>query len=134
MNYLNCLLQKAVKDRVPLNSCDLELILWYHLECPDYAKKFDDPKHEKYLKRQMFNLLTVPYMSMRMSEMNAKNKKESVISDFEKKRKFIEYPEEIKPIEKTASQKLEDLLKDKNLREKFFEGVEYQKDPSEETD
>jgi len=129
-NYLNCLLQKALKDKVPINSCNLEHVLWYHLECPDYLKKFDDPKHEKYLKRQMFNILNVPYMTMRMREMNEKKNKKTVY-DYERKDKYIEYPEEIKPMQKTPTQKLEDLLKDKNMREKFFEGIEYKNDPSE---
>ncbi len=116
-----------------MNACNMEQVLWYHIECPDYAKKFDDPKHEKYLKRQMFNLLTVPYMNMRMSEMNERKKKSQIV-DFEKKKQFIEYPEEIKPMEKTHSQKLEELLRDQNLRQKFFEGVEYQKDATGESE
>ena len=29
----------------------------YHIECPDYVKKFDNPKTSHYLKRQLFNML-----------------------------------------------------------------------------
>ena len=124
------MLQKAVKDRVPINSCNLEYVLWYHIECPEYAKKFDDPNLQRHLKRQIFNLLTVPYMSMRMTEMNIKKNKITPVIDLEKKEKYIEYPEEIKLTPKLPTQKLEEILKDRNLREKFFQGVEYQKDPT----
>ena len=34
MNYMNCLLQKAMKDRVMNNRCVMDSILWYHMECP----------------------------------------------------------------------------------------------------
>ena len=42
-NYLNCLFQKAVKDQVFNNKCDMDRILWFHLECPKKAGQFDDP-------------------------------------------------------------------------------------------
>ena len=41
-NYMNCLVQKALKDRVLTNKCVLDSILWFHLECPKAAAKFDD--------------------------------------------------------------------------------------------
>jgi hypothetical protein len=81
----------------------------------------------------MFNLLSVPYMNMRMAEMNLKNKKRTVVSDLEKKAKYIEYPEEISEIAPTQPQKLDNILKDKSLREKFFEGVTYEKDAAPES-
>ncbi len=73
-------------------------------------------------------------MNMRMIEMSIKNRKITEVADLEKKAEFIEYPEEIKEIPQTSTQKLENLLKDKNLREKFFEGVTYEKDPTESTE
>ncbi len=112
-----------------MNVCNLEQVLWYHMECPDYLKKFDDPKHQKYVRRQMFNLLTVPYMSMKIREMNEKKQVENAeVYDYTRKQKYIEYPEEIKSMGKTMNQKLDDVLNDTSMREKFFEGVEYTKD------
>lgn len=40
---MNCLLQKALKDRVFNNRCFLDSVLWFHLECPKEVEKFDDP-------------------------------------------------------------------------------------------
>jgi hypothetical protein len=128
-------LQKAVKDRIPLNACSLEHVLWYHLECPDYAKKFDNPENQKWLKRQMYNILSVPYMNMRISEMNEKKQKKVEITDLKKKSEFVEYPEEIfESSEKSTGRQLTDLLKNKEFKEKFFEGVTYEKDPVEESE
>ena len=42
-NYMNCLLQKALKDRVVSNRCRMDSILWFHLECPKARDKFDNP-------------------------------------------------------------------------------------------
>ncbi len=42
-NYMNCLFQKALKDKVTRNNCKLDGILWFHLECPKAADQFDDP-------------------------------------------------------------------------------------------
>ena len=58
--------------------CNLEGVLFYHLECPDYVKKFDDQRNAQYLKRQIFNLLVMPYMNLRLIEYNMKNKKKPV--------------------------------------------------------
>ena len=35
--------QKALKDRVVVNRCSIDAILWFHLECPKAAAAFDDP-------------------------------------------------------------------------------------------
>lgn len=43
INYMNCLFQKAMKDRVMNNRCNMDSILWFHLECPKAVSKFDDP-------------------------------------------------------------------------------------------
>ena len=42
-NYMNCLMQKALRDRVFNNRCNLDSILWFHLECPKSVSKFDNP-------------------------------------------------------------------------------------------
>ena len=42
-NYMNCLLQKAFRDNVTSNRCNLDSVLWFHLECPRSVSQFDDP-------------------------------------------------------------------------------------------
>lgn len=128
---MSCLLQKSLKDRIPLSACDLEDVLWFHVECPDYTKKFDDPKYAKWLKRQMYSMLTVPYMSMRLTELQVKNKQQE-IPELNKKNKYIEYPEEIVPLEKSMEDKFNDIFYNEELKNKFFEGVNFEKDPPKE--
>ena len=83
----------------------------------------------------MYNILSVPYMNMRISEMNEKKQKKVEITDLRKKSKFVEYPEEIfESSEKSTDRQLTDLLKNKEFKEKFFEGVTYEKDPVEESE
>ncbi len=82
----------------------------------------------------MFNLLSVPYMNMRLSEMNLKKNKQLEVKDLEKKSQYIEYPEEILETKPNSQKILGDLLKDNEMREKFFEGVSYEKDPAPSSD
>ena len=51
---MNCLLQKSLKDKVFVNRCVLDSILWFHLECPRAASKFDDPVEFKRKFRDFF--------------------------------------------------------------------------------
>ena len=53
-NYINCLMQKALKDRVRNNKCILDSLLWFHLECPRAAAAFDDPDTFKMKFRDFF--------------------------------------------------------------------------------
>ena len=53
-NYMNCLFQKVMKDRVQSNNCKLDAILWFHLECPKAADRFDDPIEFKRKFREFF--------------------------------------------------------------------------------
>ena len=53
-NYMNCMLQKVLKDHVQNNRCKLDSILWFHLECPLDADKFNDPVHFKRKWRNFF--------------------------------------------------------------------------------
>ena len=53
-NYVNCLMQKALKDKVFVNRCVLDSVLWFHLECPRAASKFDDPVEFKRKFRDFF--------------------------------------------------------------------------------
>ena len=53
-NYMDCLLQKMQSDRVLVNKCKLDYILWFHLECPRAAAAFDDPDTFKLKWRNYF--------------------------------------------------------------------------------
>ena len=53
-NYMNCLLQKALRDKVLTNRCNMDSILWFHLECPKAVAKFDDPIEFKRKFRDFF--------------------------------------------------------------------------------
>ena len=53
-NYMNCLLQKALKDRTNIDRCNLDSVLWFHLECPRSVAKFDDPMTFKSKVRDWF--------------------------------------------------------------------------------
>ena len=51
---MNCLLQKALRDKVLTNRCNMDSILWFHLECPKAVSKFDDPLEFKRKFRDFF--------------------------------------------------------------------------------
>ena len=53
-NYMNCLFQKSLKDKVFVNGCVLDSVLWFHLECPRASGKFDDPVEFKKKWRDYF--------------------------------------------------------------------------------
>ena len=53
-NYINCLMQKALRDNVQTNRCSLDSVLWFHLECPKASAKFDDPIEFKRKFRDFF--------------------------------------------------------------------------------
>ena len=53
-NYMNCLMQKAMKDKVFTNRCVMDSLLWFHLECPKASQKFDDPVEFKRKFRNFF--------------------------------------------------------------------------------
>jgi hypothetical protein len=92
-NYLNCLLQKGLKDKTLNNECNLEQVLYFHTECPDYIKKYDDPvEGPAFLKKQMFNLLAYPYFNHRQAQKEAQSNK-SQIQNVIKSGKYLEYPE-----------------------------------------
>ena len=55
-NYMNCLFQKVLNDKVFVNRCVLDSILWFHVECPKAAGKFDDPVEFKRKFRDFFAL------------------------------------------------------------------------------
>jgi len=53
-NYMNCMLQKALKDKVLNNRCVMDSILWFHMECPKDVAKFDEPLEFKRKWRHFF--------------------------------------------------------------------------------
>jgi hypothetical protein len=108
--------------------CNLQGVLFYHIECPDYVKKFDDVRNYQYLKRQIFNLLIMPYMNYRIIEFKTKNARKE-ISDLDRKTKFIEYPEEMYQEPLSLNQI---VLNNKSLTDKYVEGVNFEPDPPAE--
>ena len=56
-NYMNCLMQKALKDNVMVNKCVLDSVLWFHLECPKHVAKYDDPLEFKRKFRNFFSTI-----------------------------------------------------------------------------
>lgn len=47
-------MQKSLKDHVVTNRCVLDSILWFHVECPRWVDKFDDPVEFKKKFRDFF--------------------------------------------------------------------------------
>ena len=87
-NYMNCMLQKALKDNVMNNKCKLDSVLWFHMECPLDAAKFDDPIEFKRKWRNFF------------AEMKATAEFLTVEHDEEKRMReeyaHVPYPEDVK--------------------------------------
>ena len=102
-----------------LPSCHLERVILYHVECPDYVKKFDNPNTAHYLKRQMFNMLLLPYMNARMVQIY-KQKNQSIPSDIMKKDSYVPYPEEVR-VEREPS---------KDFLNQFIQGAQFTPDES----
>jgi hypothetical protein len=90
-NYISCILQKAIQDRSRAAFCHLDKVILYHIECPDYVKKFDNPKTQFHLRRQLFNLLLFPYSHIKMTKAY-----DNLPKDIRDKENFIPYPEEVK--------------------------------------
>ena len=92
-NYINCLFQKSLKDKVVVNRCVLDSVLWFHLECPKAASKFDDPVEFKRKFRDFF--------SQNKSIAEAARHKTRAAQNIEKTYGFqSSYPEDIKYVKK----------------------------------
>jgi len=101
----------------------MELILYYHLECPDYVKKFDDPKNKNYLRRQLFNFLITPYVHLKMIEKKLLTTT-TPNNNTLKKDKYIPYPEELS----VSNRKYEtNILNDEYLKN-YVDGVAFTAD------
>ena len=94
-NYISCILQKALKDRISSPVCDLSGVIYFHIECPAYVKKFDAPDAKEYLKRQVFSLLMLPYIQSKMfvDQLNFINI--NSVKDKHNNMRHIKYPEEL---------------------------------------
>jgi hypothetical protein len=119
-NYIGCILQKALKDRTIIPTCNLDKVLYYHLECPDYVKKFDNPKTNFYLKRQLFNLLVVPYVNSKLVKAY-----DNLPKDIKDKEKSMPYPEEIKT--RSPVQPF-----DNNVLKRYVQSADFQADEPRE--
>jgi hypothetical protein len=92
-NYLACIFQKALKDRVSNSFCDLQGVIYFHIECPNYIERFEGPEAKSYIKRSIFSMLLLPYYHGKNFAYN------SALSHFSKGQKdqmsrYIPYPEE----------------------------------------
>ncbi len=87
-NYVNCLVQKAMKDKVTTNRCVMDSLLWFHLECPHAAAKFNDPVE---FKRKFRNFFSYQRASAELLYRQSDEQKES-----EKEYGHMRYPEDIK--------------------------------------
>ena len=94
-NYLSCIMQKAMKDRITNPVCDLQGVLYFHIECPAYVEKFDGPDARAYIKRQMFSMLMLPYMHSKITSTYMNFLQMNTVEDKFAKFKHIKYPEEI---------------------------------------
>lgn len=110
----------------------MELVLFYHLECPDYMKKFDDPKNKNYLRRQLFNFLVTPYVHLKMIEKKLREKPVPNLNSL-KRNKYIPYPEELSTTTKSFDASL--LEEDQDYLKSYSEGIAFTVNkPSAEAD
>lgn len=94
-NYISCIMQKAMKDRLTNPICDLQGVIFFHIECPSYLEKFDGPEARSYIKRQMFSMLMLPYLQSKITSSHLNFMMMNRVEDKFAKFKHIKYPEEI---------------------------------------
>lgn len=87
-NYMNCLFQKALRDRVSTNRCVMDSILWFHLECPKAVSQFDDPMA---FKRKVRDFLAEARTAME-NVVSMSDDQQRVHDEYN----FAPYPEDIK--------------------------------------
>ncbi len=85
-NYMNCLMQKSLRDKVFTNRCVLDSVLWFHLECPRAVAKFDNPIH---FKRKWRDFLSDAKNTVEMY-----NAYDDVDKQLEEESNFVAYPED----------------------------------------
>ncbi len=107
----------------------MELVMFYHLECPDYVKKFDQEKNKGYLRKQVYNMLVTPYIKMKMIEKKISESSPPVNKNTLKQNKYLPYPEEINVSDRNYEM---DILNDEYLKS-FVDGASFTADkPKEE--
>ena len=107
----------------------MELVMFYHLECPDYVKKFDQEKNKGYLKRQVYNMLVTPYVKMKMIEKKISEKAPPANRSALNQNKYLPYPEEINASNRNYEM---NILNDEYLKS-YVDGAEFTADkPAEE--
>ena len=84
---MNCMLQKALKDRVKFNKCVLDSVLWFHLECPRHVAKFDNPIEFKRKWRDFFAISKSFMQHLQQSE-----EADRIEDEFG----HVQYPEDVK--------------------------------------
>ena len=84
---MNCMLQKALKDRVTINRCVMDSILWFHLECPREVAKFDNKFEFKRKWRDFFALQKSYNTHVKSSE-----ESDRIDAEFG----HVQYPEDVK--------------------------------------
>ena len=94
-NYISCIVQKAMKDRISNPVCDLHGVIFFHIECPSYLKRFDAPDAKEYIKRQLFSILMLPYIHTKMTSTQMNFLNWNMVDDKFANFKHIKYPEEI---------------------------------------
>lgn len=100
-NYMNCMVQKSLKDRVLANKCVLDSILWFHTECPKAAAAFDDPMEFKRKFRNFF-AMTKASADIMMSQSDEEKRMHEEYAhvaypeDIKEKKQFRQFPDEFK--------------------------------------
>ncbi len=90
----------------------------------EYLKKYDEPG-SKYLKQQMYNMLSLPYYEFRKNLSENKPNSYDIMPTLKKSENYLPYPENKIKSSNTISAS---LLFDNTLRKDFSEGVEFQAD------
>lgn len=107
---------------VPNPTCNLEHAWYFHVECPDYIKKYDHPvEGKKYLKQQMYNMLSLPYYLHRKENSN----QTIDVPSLEKRNQYLEYSEVATPRYGTSTAS---LLLNSKLAKEGTEGVNFDAD------
>ncbi len=134
-NYMNCMLQKALRDKVLTNRCVMDSILWFHLECPKAASKFDNPvefkrKWRNFLADTKTSIEVVTYQTdttKRMKEEYGFVRYPEDIKDHSELRQFQETFRQYSPV--TKPEPAEEYLNEEELPQIDIKNSEYGKRP-----
>jgi hypothetical protein len=96
-NYMNCMMQKAMRDKVPTNMCNLDSLLWFHLECPKHVDSFDNPTQFKAKWRDWFSEQKQTMLEREASTNSPLDKKVAY------EHGHIRYPEDVREFKKLTA-------------------------------